>query len=370
MLQAEHETLLSLLYMCPVGLVEVNATGAITLINPHAMSLLMPIATNAVVDNLFDILRPYTASELTDEILDFAGTYGTVFEKRRFHLPSGRRDPAPYVLSCTLLMIKRDCLMMLLQDVSRDVAQEAISEAVRRQIAASERLVALGTMAGGLAHEINNPIAIIHALANDLAETAERKKLDTAAVTAAAAQIVDLCKRIEKINSDLLRLARDGARDPVAPAAIADIIDSAVRACEPFFRDSGVELAVGHHDPELTVACREVQIGQILVNLLHNGLYAARTHGGAPRVRIEGRRRGNDVEVRVWDTGEGVPHELRDHIMEPFFTTKPVGEGTGLGLSISAQIATAHGGRIEIDDREAETCFVLTLPALKDSAYR
>jgi len=367
-LAVEHEALLSFLYMCPVGLIQVTGGGAITMINPHAMSLLMPIARHPVIENLFDALESH-APELMARVQDFVGTSGPVLQGHRIHLPPTGPNQGPYVLSCTVLMINRNCLMVVLQDVSRDAALQTSSEAARRQAVANDRLVALGTMAGGLAHEINNPVAIIHALIEDLAETAARGEAGSGEVATVAAEVLSVCKRIERIIRDLLRLARDGARDPFAPAALAEIVNRAAGVCEGFFRQGAVELVAGRIDPSITFSCREVQIGQILVNLLQNAFYAAKAAGGAPRVRVEARRHGADVEIRVMDSGRGVPPALRERIMEPFFTTKPVGEGTGLGLSLAGEIARAHGGRISLDDSQAETCFVLTLPALRDASH-
>ena len=356
------------MYMCPVGLIQITGDGTITMINPHAMSLLMPITHNSVVENLFEVLGPRNP-ELCASIQNFAGICGPVLQGRRIHLPPEGPDQPPYVLSCTLLMINRNCLMVMLRDVSAEVALEASRrEAAKRKAMANDRLVALGTMAGGLAHEINNPVAIIHALITDLAETAARGEAGCRDVAATAAEVLVACKRIERLISNLLRLARDGAGDPFAPAVLVEIINRAASVCEAFFRESAVKLVVGRTDPSIFLSCREVQIGQVLINLLQNGFYAAKARGGAARVRIEARRNGSDAEIRVTDSGQGVPAAIRERIMEPFFTTKPVGEGTGLGLSIAGEIARAHGGRISLDDSNAETCFVLTLPLLSDNA--
>jgi signal transduction histidine kinase len=122
-------------------------------------------------------------------------------------------------------------------------------------------------------------------------------------------------------------------------------------------------------------AVREVdlipqEIGRVLLNLLSNAFYAvharklAENGQYAPLVRVETRRAGGQVEVRIRDNGPGIPAALREKIFEPFFTTKPAGEGTGLGLSMSYDIVTqGHGGSLSVESAEGEgTTFIVRLP--------
>jgi signal transduction histidine kinase len=105
-----------------------------------------------------------------------------------------------------------------------------------------------------------------------------------------------------------------------------------------------------------------VQIAQALLNLLQNAFDAVLEQNGERWVRLEVENGDNSVALSVIDSGPGVPADLRTHIGEPFFTTKPVGKGTGLGLSLSKTIAEEHGGNLEYSDDHGHTRFSLVLP--------
>jgi C4-dicarboxylate-specific signal transduction histidine kinase len=116
-------------------------------------------------------------------------------------------------------------------------------------------------------------------------------------------------------------------------------------------------------DPALYVSCREVQIAQVLLNLLQNAFDAVREQEGEKWVRIDVASRDDRVVFSVIDSGPGIPPELKTRIMEPFFTTKGVGEGVGLGLTISQTILEEHKSKLESTQQDGHTCFSFCLPA-------
>jgi len=115
-------------------------------------------------------------------------------------------------------------------------------------------------------------------------------------------------------------------------------------------------------DSALHISCREVQIVQVLLNLLQNAFDAVVECEGDKWIRLEVASSAQSAVFDVIDSGPGVPPELRARIMEPFFTTKPVGKGTGLGLSLSKAIVDEHRGELNLCERENHTCFSLVLP--------
>jgi signal transduction histidine kinase len=110
------------------------------------------------------------------------------------------------------------------------------------------------------------------------------------------------------------------------------------------------------------ISCRETQISQILLNLLQNAFDELVDRTGDRWVELDVTLCPPWIVFSVRDNGPGIPPENRAHIMEPFFTKKPVGKGTGLGLSISRSIALEHGGALELDPDSPHTCFVLKIP--------
>ena len=110
-------------------------------------------------------------------------------------------------------------------------------------------------------------------------------------------------------------------------------------------------------------------IGRVLLNLINNAFYAVnekaklRADSYEPLVSVNTKRKGNKVEIKIEDNGNGIPQKILDKIFQPFFTTKPTGEGTGLGLSLSYDIIKAHGGEIKVETREGEGSeFIVQLP--------
>jgi len=125
---------------------------------------------------------------------------------------------------------------------------------------------------------------------------------------------------------------------------------------------NSIRLSCSLIDPDLRVTCREVQIAQAILNLLQNAFDAVVENRGDKWIEIRVGAAGNSVVVSVRDSGPGVPSNIKDRIMEPFFTTKPIGKGMGLGLSLAQSIAKQHGGELTFGELEGHTCFSLALP--------
>ena len=251
----------------------------------------------------------------------------------------------------------------IVADITQRKRLEQELEAAREQAITSARLSALGMMAGGVAHEINNPLSIIHAMASDLSEmVAEQGAAPPQIVARKSAVIRETAQRIAKIVRSLRHISREGASDPFRPTPLNKIVGETLEICRAKFRANGVELRLPSAIPNLSVPCREVQIAQSLLNLLQNAFDAVVEQEGVRWVRLDVEHRYHAVVLSVVDNGPGIPSDIRPHIMEPFFTTKPVGKGTGLGLSLSKTIAEDHGGSLEYNEDQGHTRFSLVLP--------
>jgi PAS domain S-box-containing protein len=248
------------------------------------------------------------------------------------------------------------------QDITERRRAEAQLVANRVQLESSSRLAALGMMAGGVAHEINNPLAIIHASAADLLRRVkEEGAVPTAIVVRTGERILQTANRITKIIKSMRHLAREGSRDMPSPTAVAKIVEETLEVCKELFKNYSVALLLPSIDPALCVSCREVQIEQVLLNLLQNAFDAVVEQAGERWVRLNVAVQEGSVVFSVIDSGPGVPPELRTRIMEPFFTTKEVGKGAGLGLSLSRTIVEEHGGTLELTEEAGHPCFSFRL---------
>jgi PAS domain S-box-containing protein len=237
-----------------------------------------------------------------------------------------------------------------------------VRKEMEAQIEASARLSALGMMAGGVAHEINNPLAIIHASAGDLLRRArEEGAVPVEIVVRTGERILQTANRITKIIKSMRHLAREGSRDRPSPTSVAKIVEETLEICKERFKNHSVNLLLPNIDPALCVSCREVQIEQVLLNLLQNAFDAVVEQAGERWVRLDVAVQDGSVAFSVIDSGPGIPPELRTRIMEPFFTTKEVGKGAGLGLSLSRTIVEEHGGTLELTEVAGHNCFSFRL---------
>ncbi|HLW53453.1 MAG TPA: PAS domain S-box protein [Candidatus Angelobacter sp.] len=248
-------------------------------------------------------------------------------------------------------------------DVTARKEMEAQIEASREQMMVSARLSALGMMAGGVAHEINNPLAIIHASAADLLSSVQKEgSVPLAIAKRNSERILETANRITRIIKSMRHLAREGSHDRVLPASVAKIVQETLEVCEERFKYHSINLLLPKIDPALMVSCREVQIGQVLLNLLQNAFDAVVEQPGERWIRLDVTLHDGSVVFSVIDNGPGIPPELKTKIMEPFFTTKEVGKGTGLGLSLSRTIVEEHGGTLELTESAGHPCFSFHIP--------
>ncbi len=256
--------------------------------------------------------------------------------------------------------------LWVFRDVTEKVQALSMIERQKAQMMESSKLAALGEMAGGICHEINNPLAIIQGRVGHLTDLAKRNALNSSIVLEYSEKVSAVIFRISKIIKGLRSFARDGDSDPFEPAKVRSIVLDTLDFCQEKMKTNGVVLEVGVISPDLSIKCRPVQVSQVLLNLLNNAFDAV-LGLDEKWIRIDVVDRGEFAEIRIKDSGARISPEVQEKLFQPFFTTKPVGQGTGLGLSISTGIANAHHGSLKLDGSSQNTCFVLQLPKVADA---
>ncbi len=241
-------------------------------------------------------------------------------------------------------------------EMSRKMASDIESlRQVNEQLMRADRLAAMGTLAAGVAHEVNNPLASISSLvqmmASENGSTELRERLDI---------IQTQIQRISQVTKDLTDFAR--TRPAVrSKVAINDIIETSLRLAE--FDSSFQKLTIAREygdDLPFTLADAS-QLQQVFLNIFLNARDAM-PDGGVLKVTTRGAGSG-EISVEVSDTGTGITPEDAKQVFDPFFTTKHAGKGTGLGLTVCYGIVTAHGGHLELKAEEGRgATFVVTLP--------
>lgn len=268
---------------------------------------------------------------------------------------------------------------------------------MREMLVQSDRLASIGLLAAGVAHEINNPLAYIAnnlaVLERDLAGVLEMMAAYESAREPLAQVAPECLARIQSLSDDLdwpyvrenlnrmFSRTRDGVQrvanivqkmrgmartspTKMEPALLRDLVEGAAEMVQGRVRQHDIELVMEIEDlPKIT--CTPAEMGQVVLNLVVNAIQAVEEarppQGGRVVVRL--RAEPGCQIIEIIDNGVGIPPEIRPHLFDPFYTTKPVGEGTGLGLSISHGIVTGHGGRIEVESAAGQgTCFRIRLP--------
>jgi len=262
-----------------------------------------------------------------------------------------------YVSDSLWLRFEKDQLILELNNTQSKVAHSA-------------KMAALGEMAAGVSHEINNPVTIIQGKVASLRNMALDNSLNREQVCIVADKIEATASRIARIISGLRSFAREGRDDPVELISLKELILETLDYCQARFKNHGINLTMNEFPGDLTLGCRPIQISQVLLNLLNNAFDAVKGRRES-WVKLEIQTTLSEyITLVVSDSGPGIPFEVREKIMQPFFTTKAVGKGSGLGLSIAKGIVEGHGGRLYLDVESPYTSFVVNLPRPKENAER
>ena len=229
----------------------------------------------------------------------------------------------------------------------------------QREMIAREKLATVGEIAGGVAHEVNNPLAAIRMEA----ELLGRGSVDPE-VGAAASTIVREVDRAARIVRSLLRLARRADSTPVR-VNVNELIRDVAEIRQRVLRAENIEVVTALEGDTPIVLGLGQELQQVVINLVTNAEYAAKSGSRHPAmVRVSSQERGGWVRVTVDDSGPGVPAAVRNRIFDPFFTTKGPDEGSGLGLSICQRVVAEVGGKIWLEDSDLGGArFVVELPA-------
>ena len=226
----------------------------------------------------------------------------------------------------------------------------AVQEQARlqRMLLHADRLTALGTMAAGVAHEINNPLTGMRSCL----ERIEKKPDNLTQTRSYTGFMLKALDRIEKVVQGMLDFSRQEKKElAFQPIQLTEILQEVVDLVEHRLHGNQIELITGFETDFPEIQGDRLGIGQVFLNLTLNAIDAM-PDGGQLHLSCE--RTGEHLVTVVRDTGQGIPESLIDRIFEPFYTTKEVGRGVGLGLSIVHGIVDKHGGRIDVDSEEGK----------------
>lgn len=277
-----------------------------------------------------------------------------------FALHSGSSAALALLLNMFMLFIAAFLLEQLTfsqkaEKIVEDRTKEL--EISKIQLINSSKMASLGEMASGMAHEINNPLAIIQGKVQVVTMMLQDLHVKQPTVFEEINKIKTTTDRIDKIVKGLRNFSRASNNDPFEPISLRKLMDETLDLCFEKFKAHGIDLKI-KNVPDVSILCRPSQISQVFINLLNNASDAIEELR-QKWIEIDFKVEGNRVAIYITDSGTGIPPEIAQRIMEPFFTTKEVRKGTGLGLSIAKSIIETHHGVIWLDQKHTHTRFVI-----------
>jgi signal transduction histidine kinase len=259
-----------------------------------------------------------------------------------------------------------------IQRIQAEKKEAAFKEQIKQQMVVAERLVALGTMASGVAHEINNPLAVIQDSAGWLEQILEKPEMQAMPrkddFKKGLERIDKAVKRAGKITQQLLQAVKTQTTEMVDPSTFVEVnlkqlSEEAITLVEPEAALKNITIRLETPEPDPSAWTDPMQLLQVLLNLLSNSIQAT-DNGGQVLVRLDTSL--EEAKILVRDTGCGIPKENISRVFEPFFTTKEADQGTGMGLYVSWGIITGLGGLISVESEVNKgTAFTITVPAKK-----
>jgi len=333
----------------PDAIAVLDRDGRVIDLNESAKRLLAAPLHEGTGRNVFASLEPDAAAIVRERLAAaFRG------EVQRFEVPGRREDNSKSLCAMLYAPVRERGEVTRVLALARDITDQKHTE---HQLQQAEKLSAMGQLVSGVAHEINNPAAIISGFAQtlllDVVKPEQREMLQ---------MIYDEASRIGRITANLLAFARAGGSQRTL-VDLNDIVRRtfALRSYHLTTLNIAVSLELSPAEPKFWADPSELQ--QMLLNLLINAEQALVSVETARTIVVRTVASEDDVRLEVADSGPGIAPEIRAKIFDPFFTTKPEGVGTGLGLSICYGIAREHGGRISVDSPAGRgATFVVALP--------
>lgn len=223
------------------------------------------------------------------------------------------------------------------------------------------KMIILGEMAAGVAHEVNNPLMILSGSLELLQESLE--STPTEINTNLMKNMEKSIDRIQSIVKGLKTFSRNGENDALQKFSLKEILKDSLALCEEKLKINNIKFSKSIPESGFIIDCRPSQISQVVINLINNSKDAI-SELTEKWIHLDLIETSNDYLIVITDAGKGIPLDIQEKLFNPFFTTKEVGKGTGLGLSISKGIMNGHQGHLLINNDCPNTQFIISLPKI------
>ncbi len=267
-----------------------------------------------------------------------------------------------YYLGSTTPLSQSDQKVLILKDITEFKRNQETIKDQEQSIIRSGQLAALGEVAAGISHEINNPLAVIMGnigiLKSELSNSTDfvKARIDT---------IDRMSQRISGIVKGMKNLSRQSHIDDWQEVQLIGLIQDIQNLTSMNIKNKGINLKIDMASFEgLQFRGSSVQMGQVLINLVINAAHALEEYQGEDDkwIQIESYYQSDELKIIVSNSGPKIPKNIQEKMFNPFFTTKDPGKGTGLGLSLSKSIIELHRGQLTLDDSKPNTTFIISIP--------
>lgn len=305
----------------------------------------------------------------------FRNIWQTILSGKSWHgdIENKKKNGTMYSLDTTIVPIlnkeqKIERFMAVRFDITDRKKAEKIIIEQQLRLANAAKLSAVGEMAGGVAHEINNPLTVINSNMKIFNKLLDKNDFDVPKLKQLTETVEKMSDRIAKIIHSLRIVSRDSPEVEFNTVRLGDLFEDALMLCRERIANNFVRLDLESNSSllDLKLECLQNQLVQVFINLLMNA-YDAVQNQVEKWIKLSVVDKGATVEIRIMDSGTGISVEIHNKIFMPFFSTKDIGKGTGLGLSLAHSIVVQHGGEIYLDTTCLNTCFVLRLPKVQPS---
>lgn len=268
-------------------------------------------------------------------------------------------------ISAIILTLLFFCLVFYIYHMYRLNLQSLVelTDSLEKQKLSSmnaSKLASLGEMAAGIAHEINNPLAVIVARSDMALYQIAQGDISDQQVTDTFAKILDMSQRITGIVQSMRKISRGGGQFELKCVNAGEVFTDILNLCAQNLRSAEIELDTTKLDPSHRIMADFSRLSQVVINLINNAIDELKKKDGERWIRVASEIKSDRISITVSDNAGIIPLEIRQKIFEPFYTGKDVGKGTGLGLSISKNLMKEMEGELSLDEGEI-TCFRLML---------
>lgn len=257
--------------------------------------------------------------------------------------------------------------LAITNDITKRVNAEKDLRQNKQALEETSRLAAIGEFAAGIAHEINNPLAIIYGKAQlldiQLRKLVDIEHNDIEPIVNTLNSITDTIIHTSDIINNLKTFSRAPEYNKLEWSSLQNSVHNTLKMCSKKCADFNIEIIL-NVDPEIEVTCSPIGLSQVILNLINNSFDAIKEKK-SKWIKIESNISNKKVQLAITDSGNGINTELKTKILQPFFTTKEPGKGTGLGLSISVNSMEKMNAKLFLNDKVDNTQFILEFKSFR-----